>query len=296
MNCMAFRARMETNIQGFSVIGGPRTRIWNGVVADLWDVKCGARAGGYYVGKDPRFVFMLDVKGDENSRYLMDAGSKKAQQLSEQPKISYVPTDMELWAEFRGVKSVQHLDLHFDVATLSARLMQDLDTVALSNPRLMFHDEKLLSIARLIAAECDNPDPLHNLYGESLVLALLTDFLKISNKAQKKRSQLASWQLRAATDYIRENCLRSIRLQELAELTNLSQSHFSHAFKASTGLPPHQWQMQERIGKVKELLLEKRMPLTDVAVTAGFSDQAHFSRVFRKIVGVTPSVWQRGQA
>lgn len=139
----------------------------------------------------------------------------------------------------------------------------------------MFEDERLLVLARLIAAECDNPDPLHDLYGESLVLALLTDFLKVKREPVKNA---ASWprQLRAATDYIREHCLRSIRLEELAELTNLSQSHFSHAFKASTGVPPHQWQMQARIDRVKDLMMRTDMALTDIAIAAGFSDQAHF--------------------
>lgn len=292
---MAFRPRMENDISGFSVIGGPRSRVWNGVAADLWDVKCAPNAGGHYVGKDPRFVFMLDVQGDENSRFLMDQRKCQTNARPTSEKISFVPADVDLWAELRGVKSVRHLDLHFDAAALSTRLMQNLDDETLLNPRLMFHDERLLMLAELIAAECDNPDPLHNLYGESLVLALLTDFLKVKQTPQKKRSKLAAWQLREAQDYIREHCLRAIRLQELAELTNLSQSHFSHAFKASTGMPPHQWQMHARLDRVKELLVETDMPLTTIAVTTGFSDQAHFSRVFRKNVGVSPSVWQRNR-
>ncbi|MBP8937324.1 MAG: helix-turn-helix transcriptional regulator, partial [Agrobacterium sp.] len=76
-------------------------------------------------------------------------------------------------------------------------------------------------------------------------------------------------------------------------LTNLSQSHFSHAFKASTGVPPHQWQMQARIDRVNDLMMRTDMALTDIAIASGFSDQAHFSRVFRKMVGVSPSVWQK---
>ena len=103
----------------------------------------------------------------------------------------------------------------------------------------------------------------------------------------------AAWQMRRVADYIEENFGRNIRLEELATLAGLSQSHFSHAFKASTGVPPHQWQMQARIDHVKELMMRTDMALTDIAIAAGFSDQAHFSRVFRKMVGVSPSVWQK---
>lgn len=290
---MAFRPRMETDISGFSVIGGPRTRVWDGVVADLWDVRCSPNAGGHYVGRDPRLVFMLDVQADAGGRFTMQHRKRGQHNFSIAEPITYVPADEQLWTDLSGVRFLRHLDLHFDAAALSKRLMQDLDQEALLSPRLMFHDERLLALAGLIASECDNDNPLHPLYGESLVLALLTDFLKVRPGPAKKRTKLAAWQLRSATDYMSEHCLRGIRLQELAELTNLSQSQFSHAFKASTGLPPHQWQMRARIDRVKEMLREGKMPLTEVAMLTGFSDQAHFSRVFRKMVGVSPSIWLR---
>ncbi|NWJ24711.1 AraC family transcriptional regulator [Rhizobium sp. RM] len=292
---MAFRVRMENEIEGFAVVGGPRSRMWNGIVADLWDVRCAPRAGGRYVGKDPRFVFLLDMNGKDDSRFMMNRCRRDSYTASHANRISFVPADVDVYAELKDVSFVRHLDLHFDAGLLGTRLSQGFDPEALLDPHLMFEDERLLTLARLIAAECDNPDPLHDLYGESLVLALLTDFLKVKREPARKRSKLAAWQLRAATDHIRENCLRSIRLEELAELTNLSQSHFSHAFKASTGLPPHQWQMQARIDRVKELMAKAEMPLTDIAVVAGFADQAHFSRVFRKMVGVSPSTWQRSR-
>jgi len=114
-------------------------------------------------------------------------------------------------------------------------------------------------------------------------------------RAPKVRGNWGEMQLRRAVDYIEENCTRAIRLEELAELTGLSQSHFSHAFKASTGVPPHQWQTQARLERAKQLLLNSEMPLTTVAVETGFADQAHFTRVFRKNVGSAPASWKRSR-
>jgi AraC-like DNA-binding protein len=101
--------------------------------------------------------------------------------------------------------------------------------------------------------------------------------------------------LRRATDFISENCTRNIRLQELAELTRMSQSHFSHSFKASTGLAPHEWQMRTRLEKAKELLSLDTQPLTEIAAETGFSDQAHFTKVFRKHLGTTPARWRKAR-
>ncbi|MFF0946432.1 helix-turn-helix domain-containing protein [Rhizobium leguminosarum] len=292
---MTFQPRMQNKIQGFSVIGGVHRRLWNGIVADVWDVECASYAGGYYVSRDPRLFIMLDKRGPGNSRIKLSPKAQGTVQDTEKRPISYVPAGMEVWADLTDVHSVRHLDIHFDTETVSRRLMEDIDPRRLERPQLLFSDERALSLAQLVAAECLNPEPLHDLYGDGLALALIIDVLKIAKAMPRKRSKLASWQLRRATEFIEENCLRNIRLEELAGLTGLSQSHFSHAFKASTGIAPHQWQTNARLDRAKRLLVESENALTAIAAETGFADQAHFTRVFRKHVGITPASWKKAQ-
>ncbi|MEH7900772.1 AraC family transcriptional regulator [Rhizobium laguerreae] len=292
---MTFQPRMQNKIQGFSVIGGVHRRLWNGIVADVWDVECASYAGGYYVSRDPRLFIMLDKRGPGNSRVKLSPKAQGAIQDTEKRPISYVPAGMEVWADLTDVHSVRHLDLHFDADTISRRLMENIDPRRLESPQLLFSDERVLSLAQLVAAECLNPEPLHDLYGDGLALAMIIDVLKIAKAMPRKRSRLASWQLRRATEFIEENCLRNIRLEELAGLTGLSQSHFSHAFKASTGIAPHQWQTNARLDRAKRLLVESENALTAIAAETGFADQAHFTRVFRKHVGITPASWKKTQ-
>lgn len=90
---MAFRVRMENEIEGFAVIGGPRSRVWNGIVADLWDVRCASKAGGRYVGKDPRFVFLLDMDGTDDGQFMMNRSRRDNYASSEANRISFVPAD-----------------------------------------------------------------------------------------------------------------------------------------------------------------------------------------------------------
>ncbi|WP_017958019.1 helix-turn-helix domain-containing protein [Rhizobium leguminosarum] len=292
---MTFQPRMQNKIQGFSVIGGVHRRLWNGIVADVWDVECASYAGGYYVSRDPRLFIMLDKRGPGNSRIKLTPKAQGTVQDTEIRPISYVPAGMEVWADLTDIHSVRHLDIHFDTETVSRRLMEDIDPRRLESPQLLFSDERVLSLAQLVAAECLNPEPLHDLYGDGLALALIIDVLKIAKAMPRKRSRLASWQLRRATEFIEENCLRNIRLEELAGLTGLSQSHFSHAFKASTGIAPHQWQTNARLDRAKRLLVESENALTAIAAETGFADQAHFTRVFRKHVGITPASWKKAQ-
>jgi len=80
---------------------------------------------------------------------------------------------MEVWADLVDVHSVRHLDIHFDVETISRRLGDELDPQHLANAQLLFSDERVLSLAQLIAAECVNPQPLHDLNGDGLALSLI---------------------------------------------------------------------------------------------------------------------------
>lgn len=290
-----FQPRMQNRIGGFSVVGGVHRRQWNGIVADVWNVNCAARAGGYYVAEDPRLFILLDQRGSGTNGIKLSPRAQSRPQDYAHERMSYIPAGMELWADLAGIDFVRHLDIHFDAEIIGQRLMEDIDPSRLDNPRLHFSDPRLMALAELIATECENPEPLHDLYGDGLTLSLLINVLQLRGPQPRRRSELAAWQLRRAVDYIEENCLRTIRLEELASLTGLSQSHFSHAFKASTGLPPHQWQTRARLERAKQLLLKGNTPLTNVAVETGFADQAHFTRVFRKNVGTTPASWKRSQ-
>jgi transcriptional regulator GlxA family with amidase domain len=165
----------------------------------------------------------------------------------------------------------------------------------LREPKLMVSDERALTLAGLIAAECDNAAPLHDLYIDGLVLSLIVSVLNLEQPARRSRSPLTSWQLRRVTDFIQANCLRTIRLDELAELVGISASQFSHAFKAATGSSPHHWQMKTRVDQAKTLLLSGDHSLTEVAAETGFADQAHFTRVFRQYTGNTPARWRKHQ-
>lgn len=286
---------MNNRIEGFTVVGQIHSRRWNGIVADLTEVECAPYAGGYYVAQDPRLFILLDAEGEGRPLVKMTSNGAALPQDTHQRPISFVPAGMDLWVDVTGVRSMRHLDLHFDAQTLLQRLGEDLDPKRLGDPNLLFSDPKILALGQLIATECATPQPLHDLYGDSLALALIINAMKLGPAQARQRGALASWQLRRALDFIEGNCLRSIRLEELAILTGLSQSHFSRAFKASTGTAPHQWQMRMRIRRAQQLLLSDVMSLSDVAAETGFADQAHFTRIFRQVTGATPAHWRRAQ-
>lgn len=106
---------------------------------------------------------------------------------------------------------------------------------------------------------------------------------------------LVAWQLRRARSIFGRHLDGSIALDAVASECGLSVSHFSRAFRRSTGLAPHQWLVQRRVEVAKDLLLENAMPLAQIALTCGFADQSHFTRAFANQSGLTPARWRTNQ-
>jgi AraC family transcriptional regulator len=72
-------------------------------------------------------------------------------------------------------------------------------------------------------------------------------------------------------------------------VARLSAYHFARQFKATTGLPPHQYVILRRVERAKRLLREGTdSSLAEIAAQAGFYDQSQFSHHFKRLVGVTP--------
>ncbi|MFT5820737.1 MAG: signal transduction histidine kinase/ligand-binding sensor domain-containing protein [Crocinitomix sp.] len=75
----------------------------------------------------------------------------------------------------------------------------------------------------------------------------------------------------------------------LAEQMALSRSQFARKVKAITGINITQFIREKRLEKAKELLIEGRLNVSEIAFETGFTDPAYFSRIFAKEVGVPPS-------
>ena len=107
------------------------------------------------------------------------------------------------------------------------------------------------------------------------------------------RGGLAPWQMRRITEYTERHLGHTIKLIDLARLAGMSRSHFSRAFRTTTGIPPHRWHLNARIRHAQELLLDNGLPLVEIALRTGFADQSHFTRCFQRQIGTTPGAWRR---
>lgn len=92
---------------------------------------------------------------------------------------------------------------------------------------------------------------------------------------------------------IMEKYQERIRMQEVASTLRIGYSRFRQAFKSRTGLSPKQYQLQARIQKAQDLLLNTPMSVKEISLVLGFDSPYHLSRQFKHHVGLAPRYWRQ---
>ncbi|MBQ8087860.1 MAG: response regulator [Clostridia bacterium] len=100
--------------------------------------------------------------------------------------------------------------------------------------------------------------------------------------------------LRQIHDYMNSHYAEELSLSVLAERFNLSQSYLSRSFKKEFGVNITTHLTNLRMEAARKLLEEKRLSISQVALSVGYADYAYFSNLFHKQYGCSPREYQKG--
>lgn len=120
-----------------------------------------------------------------------------------------------------------------------------------------------------------------------LVIELLLLTLKFAIKEQSS-NRLHRKEIIDA--FIEENKERSIYVDELASLINLSTAYFKTWFKENVGISPKNYINRKKITQAK-IDLKQTKSVTNVAYNLGFGSSQYFATIFKKYTGMSPSVY-----
>ena len=238
---------------------------------------------------------ILTVCSKHPSRFGVRHGLNKGSYIKQPGALSLVPV---------GAYPVIRAETEFDlvVCAFDSALVNGLDSELEHRPnaelrlQVNFLDPAARQLMTLLLADVDEGSTTEKLYRESLAQALAIRILSFGRRT-KPPSKNGSYRLpghllRRVIDRMRcFDC--DLSLEALANESGYSRVHFVRMFKAATGHSPHNYLLNLKLERARELLKNPATALIDVALECGFASHSHMSRIFHKIVGVTPSAYRR---
>ncbi len=92
--------------------------------------------------------------------------------------------------------------------------------------------------------------------------------------------------------YIAEHYSEQITVNNLANISNMSESNFYAAFKKHIGASPIAYINQYRLSIAAEQLTQNSMTVSEISYSVGINDPLYFSKLFKKIYGTTPKKYR----
>jgi AraC family transcriptional regulator len=194
-------------------------------------------------------------------------------------------------------------EFDFVVCALDSALVSALDSELERRPegelrlQVNFQDPAARQLMTLLVADANEGFSTERLYTEYLTQALAVRMLFLGRQTKPQTnnrgaSGLPKRVLRRIIERMR--CFGSdLSLPALANESGYSRVHFVRMFRAATGYSPHNYLLNLKLERARELLRNPSISLIDIALDCGFSSHSHMSRLFHKIVGVTPSAYRR---
>jgi AraC family transcriptional regulator len=263
---------------------------WNDVVVEQHHVPSSERADEMY----KRHVIAINIGHSFTWEFEKDGRVHRVQRA--RGAITFFPSHQpfsgRLKVETGAFANLLFLALNpLFVTHVAERLELDVDRIELVEQRRST-DPTFCRIALALRAGIQTGDALDRMYGEALSTALAVHLLREYGAAvpeQKKRHPgLPREKLVRAVEYIQDQLGTDLTVSGIAQAVYMSPYHFTKLFKESTGQSPHQYVVEARVRKAKELLTTGKFTISEVAHHVGFADQSHLTRHFKRVFGLPP--------
>ncbi|WP_338257801.1 AraC family transcriptional regulator [Dictyobacter halimunensis] len=233
-------------------------------------------------------------------------GPWRSQYIHQGELILQPATDIAHEVRWQGLSSAPTRTFHLQLSPqLLARTAEEVAGGDLAQLSLLAHsgfkDPLLTQICLTLWQELEQDSPTGNIYAQTaaqlLAVHLLRHYTTSAPRTIKEPTQgLTERQVGRVRDYVRAHLDQELSLEALARQVGFSPYHFARLFRQSTGESPHQFVLRQQVEQARHLCEKSEMPLAQVALACGFSNQSHLTRVFKRYLGMTPRAFRQHYA
>ena len=253
-----------------------------------------AGEGSYHAPDGPTLFVNLTARP---IHYLQRQDGRTHTGFYRQGDFTVTPADVPFFARWQGTEDC--LQIRFSDRFLQRVAAETLagqgDRAALV-PTFQQRDAQMGAMVSLLCRELQQAQPGTALYVDSLANLLAVQLLRSYGS---RPASLPSYDgglppphLRRVLDYLDAHLSEDVKLADLSQLLAMSPFHFSRLFKQSLGISPHQYLIQQRVERAKQLLKQTDQAIAAIAFDCGFSSHSHLTKQFRHLTGTTPKAYR----
>jgi AraC family transcriptional regulator len=153
---------------------------------------------------------------------------------------------------------------------------------------LDFNCVEISWLGKRICRELQSPDSLSPIVLEGMANELLVFAARSLDKSDKP----PAW-LKTAHELIRDGCVESITITEVAATVGVHPLHLARTFRRFFNCSPGEYLRKCRIELASNLLLNSKKTLAEIALISGFADQSQFTQSFKRSTGITPAKFRQ---
>ncbi|MBO5472888.1 MAG: AraC family transcriptional regulator [Lachnospiraceae bacterium] len=155
--------------------------------------------------------------------------------------------------------------------------------------KILYHMQEIMTLYHTLPACALLSIKLHILH---IIELLFQGNYLLEHTASSKEEDSIN-KLKKVIEYIHENYASPVALETLSQICYMSPNYFCHYFKQEIGKTPIAFVNEYRIQKACELLTESELPVSQIALAAGFDNISYFIRKFQEHKGVTPKKYRK---
>ena len=241
------------------------------------------------------YVVTVYIAGSTSIRRAIDSREECSQvgpgDISLQPPL--------LCSRWGWENTIDVLQVHVDPTHLQDMAVDELGAIARLEMRhgLRVRDEVLVRMGLDLMDELLPPRPFASsrsvrALGERFVIHLLRHHFDLAPTTRPHHG-LGSQEVATLRALVAERLGKELRLVDMAQAVGLGVHHFGRVFKTTFGRSPHDYVIEHRLARARDLLLETSSSISEIASETGFADQSHLTRQFSRRFGVPPARLRR---
>lgn len=127
----------------------------------------------------------------------------------------------------------------------------------------------------------------------SEIWLLLLDEIQEQKLPDLPVSSIQQDRIRTMMSYIHEHYQEKISLEDIARSAAVGRRECLRCFQSLIHKSPFEYLLDYRVETAQRLLRTSSLPILDIALQTGFSNEAYFCKVFKRISGKTPNTYRK---